>query len=391
MSLLRSQRDGELAAGLAAIQAPFEQAQTLPPYLYTSPEIFALELGALFGRMWLCIAREEDLPQPRSYLTRRLGDEQLLVVRDEAGQLRAFFNVCRHRGARLIDAPCGRLRGAINCPYHKWSYALDGRLLHAPRAGPTFAPEDYPLRSPGLETRDGFVFINLDPGAASLAHALADLPSLARYRVGSLRRAVRHEYTIEANWKVIAENYGECYHCQLLHPQLHRISDFETGSFTAGVCFNGGPMRLRDGFTTLSMSGNTALPPIRGLTGEDLRLVRYLQVYPNLTLALHPQYLLTHELWPVSPTRSRIVCQWLVPPSTLARPGFDDDVTGMIEFWDVTNHQDWAVCERVQLGLASVGCVPGPYHQTERCVYAFDQWYAGALRQGLDASTSPAW
>ncbi|KIG14510.1 putative dioxygenase, alpha subunit [Enhygromyxa salina] len=381
MRPLGSQSHAELAAELTAIQAPFEQARTLPPHVYTSPEIFAIEQRELFGRMWLCIAREQDLPSPRSYVTRDVGDERLLVVRDERGQLHAFFNVCRHRGARLLDAPCGRLRGAINCPYHKWSYALDGHLLHAPRADPGFAAADYPLLSPRLETLAGFVFINLDPSAPTLAKAFADLPSLARYQVGSLRRAHRHEYTIEANWKVIAQNYGECYHCQLLHPQLHRISDFETGSFTAGLCFNGGPMRLRDGFTTLSMSGTTALPPIPGLKGEDLQLVRYDQIYPNFTLALHPQYLLTHAIWPLTPTRSRIVCEWLFPPSSLALPGFDP--SDMIEFWDRTNRQDWQVCERVQSGVASAGCVPGPYHSTERCVYAFDQWYAGTLAARL--------
>lgn len=381
MISLRPQTHAELAAELAAMCVPFEQAHTLPRHFYTSPDVFEIEQRELFGHMWLRIAREEDLPEPRSFLTREIGGERILVVRDEQGELRAFYNVCRHRGARLIDEPCGRLRGAINCPYHKWSYALDGHLLHAPRADPGFAPQDYPLLQPQLELLEGFVFINLDPHAPALARAFADLPRLDRYQVGSLRRAHRHEYTVEANWKVIAENYGECYHCQLLHPQLHRFSDFESGSFTAGDCFNGGPMRLRDGFTTLSMSGHTTLPPITGLAGDELELVNYDQVYPNLTLALHPQYLLTHEIWPVTPSRSRIVCEWLFPPSTLALPEFD--ASDMIEFWDLTNRQDWGLCEQVQQGMNSVGCVPGPYHSTERCVYAFDQWYAGALQRRL--------
>jgi Rieske 2Fe-2S family protein len=372
-----------LRAALAATARPLAEARTLPRAVYTSAEILALEHRALFARMWLAVGREEDLDGAGSFLTHPIGDERILVVRGEDGVLRGFFNVCRHRGARLVEDVCGRLRGALTCPYHAWTYALDGRLLRAPRAEAGFRPEDFPLVPVRLETRDGFVFVNLDRQAPAIGESLADLPDFARYRLGELRRARRVEYTVEANWKVIAENYSECYHCPGVHPQLSRISDLAAGGFETGRSFSGGPMQLRAGFDTMSMSGKTPLAPIPGLAGDDLRRINYYLVYPNLMLGLHPQYALVHQAWPLGPDRTRVTCEWLFPASSLAAPGFDP--ADMVEFWDLTNRQDWALCERVQRGAASAGCLPGPYHPSERCVHAFDKWYAEALAPHLGA------
>jgi Rieske 2Fe-2S family protein len=370
-----------LAAGLAVTARPLAEARTLPRCVYVSHAVHALEQRAIFGRMWLCVGREEDLDGPGSYLTQSIGDERVLVIRGEDGALRAFFNVCRHRGARLIEEPCGRLRGALSCPYHAWTYALDGRLLRAPRAEAGLRVEEFPLVQVRLETRDGFVFVNLDPDAPTLAVCHADLPDLAGYRLGELRRASRIEYTVEANWKIIAENYSECYHCPLVHPQLDRLSDLSRGGFQTGRSFAGGPMILRDGAETMSTSGKTTLAPITGLGALDLRQINYYLVYPNLMLGLHPQYVLTHQAWSLAPGRTRVVCEWLFPPETAAAPGFDP--SAMVDFWDLTNRQDWALCERVQRGAASAGCLPGPYHPSERCVHAFDKWYAEAIAAHL--------
>lgn len=378
------ERGAGLHAALAVTCRPLAEARTLPRRVYIDPEIFALEGRALFGRMWLCVGREEDLPDAGSYLTQAIGGERILVVRGEDRALRAFYNVCRHRGTQLVEEPCGRLRGAIGCPYHAWTYALDGRLLRAPRAEAGFRPEEFPLMQARLETLGGFVFVNLERNAPALGQALADLPDLGRYRLAELRRARTIEYTIEANWKVIAENYSECYHCPLVHPQLSRISDLTSGFAQCGDSFNGGPMQLREGFTTMSMSGATALAPIPGLADADRRLVHYYLVYPNLMLGLHPQYVLVHRAWPLALDRTRVVCEWLFPQESLAAPGFDP--ADMVAFWDLTNRQDWGLCERVQRGAASAGYVPGPYHPSERCVHAFDKWYAEAIAPQLAAA-----
>ena len=131
----------------------------------------------------------------------------------------------------------------------------------------------------------------------------------------------------------------------------------------------------------MSMRGTTPLAPIAGLSDADHRLVHYYLVYPNLMLGLHPQYVLVHRAWPLAPDRTRVVCEWLFPPASLAAPGFDP--ADMVEFWDLTNRQDWVLCERVQRGAASAGYAPGPYHSSERCVHAFDKWYAEAIAPHL--------
>jgi Rieske 2Fe-2S family protein len=368
------------AEELAATRAPLESARTLPAAFYTSTEVFRLEQSGLFGRMWLCIGREADLPKPGDFFTHEIGGERILVVRGGDATVRAFFNVCRHRGSRIVDAPRGEGLERLRCPYHSWSYALDGRLAHAPRMPAGFAKEGFPLVTVRIGRFAGFLFLNLDEQAEPLESHLADLPDLSRYRMGELRCGRRVEYEVAANWKFICENYSECYHCPGVHPQLFRISDhLEPGArvLETGACFNGGAMGLRDGFSTMSMSGRSQLPQIPGLPAEDHRKVFYYLVYPNLLLSPHPDYVLTHTIWPLAPDRSRIVCEWLFTREAVAMQGFDP--IDVVEFWDLTNRQDWGLCERAQAGAASRGYRPGPYQSSEDCVHAFDRWYAERL------------
>jgi Rieske 2Fe-2S family protein len=368
------------AAELAATRAPFESARTLPAACYTSDEVFRLEQAELFGRMWLCVGRAADLPNAGDFFTLDVGAERILVVRGGDATLRAFFNVCRHRGSRIVDEPCGEGLERLRCPYHAWTYALDGRLTHAPRMGASFARDPFSLVPLRLGVFWGFLFVNLDDRAEPLERAMADLPDLSRYQMGELRRGRRVEYEVAANWKFLCENYSECYHCPGVHPQLFRISDYlEPGArqLESGACFNGGAMALRAGFSTMSMSGRSQLPQIPGLSAEDHRQVLYYLVYPNLLLSPHPDYVLTHTIWPQGPARSRVVCEWLFTPEAVAEKGFDP--VDVVEFWDLTNRQDWGLCERAQAGASSRGYRQGPYQSTEDCVYTFDRWYADKL------------
>jgi len=364
----------QMLAALARTAAPLDAASTLPGVVYTEASILACERHALFGRMWLAAAREEDLPEPGSFVTLEVSGERIFIVRGEDARLRAFFNVCRHRGSRLIDEERGRLRGVIACPYHAWTYGLDGRFRRAPRSELQSQEDALGLVALPLALRDGFVYVALDRDAPPLAVQLADLPEFAPYRLHMLKRARRMEYEVAANWKIVCENYSECYHCPLVHPQLNRIADLNAGGFETGACYNGGPMQLRPGYTTLSMSGTGGGKLLRDDGSGESGLVHYYIVYPNLMLGLHPDYLLTHTVWPLAPGRSRVVCELYFRPESLADAAFD--ASGAIEFWDLTNRQDWALCERVQQGSASRGYVPGPYHASERCVHAFDRWYA---------------
>jgi Rieske 2Fe-2S family protein len=368
-----------ITAELACTGEPLADARTLPGVVYHAEEILALETRGIFSTCWLAIAREEDVPNAGSFVTQEIGGERILIVRGEDERLRAFFNVCRHRGSRLIEEPSGRLRGGIACPYHAWTYALDGSFRRAPRSSLAEGTATLALAALRLTTWAGFVLVNLDRGARTLDPGA--LPDLTRFQPERLKRVRRLDYQIDANWKIVCENYSECYHCPLVHPQLHRVGDITSGGFEERAGYNGGPMRLRDGFTTLSMSGQRRGPSLAVSADDDARSVYYFLLYPNLMLGVHPDYLLVHSVWPMTPERSRVTCELYFAPEAFADPTFD--AADAIEFWDLTNRQDWGLCERVQKGTASQAYAPGPYHPSERCVHAFDRWYATWLMSAL--------
>ncbi|RPI43194.1 MAG: aromatic ring-hydroxylating dioxygenase subunit alpha [Betaproteobacteria bacterium] len=298
--------DRELRASLARTCAPLAEARTLPGAVYAADAIFELECRELFARHWLAIAHHEDFAAAGSFVTADVAGERILVVRDDAGNVHALYNVCRHRGARLVTEPRGRLRGAIACPYHAWTYGLDGRLQRAPGMDiADGAVAGLALASMPLATWEGFVFANLDGKAASLGTVAGGLPDLARFHLGELRRVTRLEYEIACNWKIVCENYSECYHCPGVHPQLSRLSDLSSGGFESHAGFNGGPMALRAGVDTLSMSGRSTWSRLAA-ERDVARLVHYYLVYPNLMLGIHPDYLLTHRVWPIGARRARV-------------------------------------------------------------------------------------
>ncbi len=379
-----SRREARIrAADIESVLAPLEQARNLPAALYADPQVFALDRDRIFRRMWLCVAREEDLPDAGDFVTAEVAGDPILLVRGEDGRARAFHNVCRHRGACLVSAPRGQAARAFRCDYHAWTYGLDGRLLRAPlmEENPEFDPARYPLGAIATASWGGFLFVNLDPDAPGWQEAHADLPDLSRYGLETLRRGHRIEYEVAANWKVLCENYSECYHCALVHPQLNRVTHYRSGGRSvAGACFNGGPMTLNEGMTTLSMSGHRKLPEIPGIAAADRRLVHYFHIYPHLLIGLAPDYVLVHRVWPRAADASTVVCDWLFPAETLAQ---GHDLGDVVEFWDLTNRQDWGLCEMVQRAATSGGARPGPYHPSETCVHAFDRWYVQWQREAL--------
>jgi glycine betaine catabolism A len=362
------------AAEVAATRRPVDEAQLLPPHVFHDPQVFEYEMQAWFSRNWLCVAREEDVAEPGHYVLASLPSESAIVVRDRQGELHALSNVCRHRGSTILDDPAGRAV-RLQCPYHAWIYELDGSLLRAPHTTEisNFDNAEHGLQELRADTWQGFVFVNFDVDAAPLSEQLTDLPKLvAAHSPGGLRRARRIEYDVAANWKVIAENYSECYHCPGVHPQLNRLSPYDRGrNFESNGPWAGGWMELIDDAETMSIDGhNHGRPPLPGVSAEDERRIYYFVVWPNLLLSLHPDYVMTHQVWPVEPGRSRVVCEWLFDPETMARADFDP--SDAIDFWDLTNRQDWAVCERQQKGTGSMHYTAGRYSLMEDMVHAFD-------------------
>jgi Rieske 2Fe-2S family protein len=362
----------------------FGHSRMLPRAAYTSEQVLAFELERLFAGSWVCVARAEDLPNSGDQLAVQVGEVGVLVVRDHDGSLRAFANVCRHRGHELLPTGASASARSVVCPYHAWAYRLDGSLHAAPgmREAPGFEPPAHALVSLPLEDWHGFVMVNASRDAPPLRQHLGALDELvAPYQPERLVAMASHEYQPRANWKVLCENYHECYHCPRIHPELCRVSPPTSGkNYRLPGAWVGGAMDLREHAATMSLDGRSAGVPIPGLEGRRLRTVEYLHLLPNLLLSLHPDYLMTHLITPLGPARSQVVCRWYFPPEVAGLPGFDPAYA--VEFWDRTNRQDWAACESVQRGMANPHFRPGPLAAGEDAVYHFETLVARAYRSG---------
>jgi Rieske 2Fe-2S family protein len=350
--------------------------KTLPGRLYADDKWFALEMERIFAAMWVAVGRTEELAAPGAFVTRSFAGADLLLVRGNDETIRGFHNVCRHRGTRLCDAPTGQLSGSIQCPYHAWTYGLDGRLLAAPQMEdvPGFEREAHGLGEVASAEWDGHLFVNLQPSPVPLAEQIGDLPGrFAPWRMQELRRVHRVSYDVGANWKLIVQNYNECLHCPVIHPLLNRMHHYlgaENAPSTGSYC--GGAMGFKEGVETLSSDGKRRRAVLPGLGERERALVNYFAIYPNLLLTLHPDYMVTVTIWPIAPGRSRLVSEWHFHPGEIARPGFVSD--DAIDFWDRTNREDWAISEQAQLGITSRGYRPGPYSIRETQLWEFDRF-----------------
>ena len=353
-------------------------AKTLSQRYFISPTIFAKEQDKIFSRQWVLVGHQSQIAEAGDYFTAEVAGERLIIVRDKHGAIHGFYNVCRHRGSRLIENRNGQC-AAIQCPYHAWTYALDGRLIGAPQMDetPGFNKADYSLSQTQLGIWEGFIFVNLAGASARLEEWFAPLTGkFSHWNMAALRSAKRIEYDVGANWKLMFQNYSECYHCLGVHPELSRISPYDSAEndLIEGP-FLGGFMRINKD-KSLTMSGNACALPVGRFTEEDFHLVFYYSIFPNMLLSLHPDYVMVHQLHPQSPERTLIYCDWFFNPQAFKRSDFDPD--DAVQFWDMVNKQDWHVCELSQEGISSRAYEPGPYSARESIPAAWDQEY---LRQ----------
>lgn len=375
---------------LERVLLPSGRGRLLPREAYTSPAVLDWEMQSLFAGSWVCVGRADELKHVGDQKGVRIGRDSLLLVRGVDASLRAFWNVCRHRAHELLQhGECTNDR-LVRCPYHGWTYELDGRLHPSVKAShaPGFDPSGEGLVGARVHEWRGFVFVNASGDAPDFLSWIGDLEELAApYETERLRVGASHAYEIAANWKLAIENYEECYHCPRIHPELCRVSPPESGDDNPPRrgAFIGGPMDLMAHAATMSMDGRSEGVVLRGVTGKLLRQVHYYSLVPNLLLSFHPDYVMTHRLVPLSPDRSFIECQWLFPEEALSRPGFDPKYA--VEFWDVTNQQDWRAVESVQRGIGSRGYVPGTVIPEEDAVRQFVSCIARAY---LDGRFQPA-
>jgi Rieske 2Fe-2S family protein len=350
-------------------------AKTLPQRYFISPEIFATEQEKVFSTQWVLVGHQSQIAKAGDYFVQEVAGESLIIVRDQKAEVRAFYNVCRHRGTRLCEEKKGH-SSAIQCPYHAWTYGLDGRLVGAPHMDKVrgFDRAEYSLHAINLALWEGFIFVNLADEPTLLEEVFAPLAGkFTHWNLPKLRSAKRIEYDVRANWKLIFENYSECYHCPGVHPALQKLTPYELAE--NDLCegpFLGGFMPITKGHS-LTMTGNACALPVGDINGEDHDRVFYYSIFPNMLLSMHPDYVMVHQLWPQSPERTVILCDWFFHPEAFDRPDFHPD--DAIEFWDMTNTQDWHVCELSQQGIASRAYQPGPYSPRESIPAAWDREY----------------
>ena len=325
---------------------------TLHRDLYLEPSWFAREREKVFFDQWTCVGREEELVTAGSYVTIDLAGESIILVRGQDWKLRAFYNVCRHRGCQLVDSTDdatrrGQFIANIRCPYHSWTYRLDGRLHRTPYMDVDRG--SLALHEVRLACWGGFVFLKLGEDATGLEEQLGPIPGrIHRYPLDELLEGWRSAYTVAANWKVILENYNECYHCAGVHPELCRIVPEFRKNGGAGLDWEAG-IPQKPGTNTFTARGTTTRAPFPGLNDAEKERHFGELVYPNLMLSLSMDHVAMFILWPLEPERTLIDCRLLFHPDSRSQPDFDP--SDAADFWDLVNRQDWTICERVQRGM----------------------------------------
>ncbi|MDT8861305.1 aromatic ring-hydroxylating dioxygenase subunit alpha [Alkalihalobacillus sp. MEB130] len=337
-------------------------AATLTGELYTSQDVFQLEQENIFSKSWMFVGYSYEVTEPGQYLTTKIGNENVLVVRGRDGELRAFLNVCRHRGATLCSEQNGKVGKTIRCPYHNWSYGLNGALMAVPNTSDCKEElvnnDEYGLYEVHLRTWHGMIWLNLDEQALPVEQQLntqlferfGELSTFARYQIEDLKIGAQKEYEVDANWKLIIENFQECYHCSSIHPELTAtLPEFRSGVGTQNTV--GGGATFHESVQSFSLSGKGKRKPLKGLLPEDDRTYFGITLLPHVFVNLTPDHVIIHRLIPISETKTRVVCDWLFAPEEIEKSDFDP--TDAVELFHRVNEQDFEACEWCQENMGS--------------------------------------
>ncbi|SLN34526.1 Anthranilate 1,2-dioxygenase large subunit [Falsiruegeria litorea R37] len=359
-----------------------EEASSLPPQCYITDGSQHAEVEGFFRRGWVGVGRSDMVVGPEDYITLDFAGQTVLLLRDKDGQLRAYANTCRHRGARLVDGE-GTCKG-IRCPFHSWFYALDGRLVSAPQmeAAKGFDRADNGLIAYRAEERAGFVFVCLDQAAGPLDDHLGEFLDLhAPWPLAELRTVRRRELEVDCNWKMFLEVFNEYYHLPFVHPDsIDSIyatpdpADQVTGAFATQFGRTEGTGAL------LESAQDSALPDMPGLTGQATQGARYTWVFPNMTFAANTDALWCYEAYPLAPNRCKVVQTACFHPETCALPGFDTRVAAYLERLDAALAEDVPALVNQQRGMECPDAVPGRFQpDLEPNVASFTRWYSDAI------------
>ena len=360
-------------------------SRTLARDYYTSEAILAEERERIFAQGWNCAGRAAELKQPGDFLVREIAGESIIMTRDKGGAVHAFFNICRHRGTRICREASGHFQDSIQCSYHAWTYALDGRLVGAPhmQEAADFDKSEYPLHSAALAEWEGFLFVNVAEKPAPFEALWGQLQNrFTRFGLPGLVVGHRVSYDVRANWKLVFQNYSECLHCPTIHPKLATVLPYQSGAndLVEGP-FLGGYMEIKPPNESATMTGRACGRLVSAdLPDEDRRRAFYYSIMPNMLLSIHSDYVNYYVLRPLGVDRTEVYTEWLFHPDTLADPG--NNIKDAIEFWDLTNRQDWDIVGQSQLGISSRRYAPGPYSPRESVPAAWDREYLRMMGRG---------
>ncbi|MCK8436598.1 aromatic ring-hydroxylating dioxygenase subunit alpha [Streptomyces sp. D2-8] len=331
---------------------------TLPGSSYTDPEIFAQEQERIFEAMWFCAVRSADLAGPGAFRTVEVGRESVLITRARDNSIRAFLNVCRHRGAKLCTAEAGEVKRAFQCPYHAWTYDLTGKLVAAPNLTkmPDISRTAYGLAAVATREWLGYVWVCLaetpppfDEVVGDVVARLGDTESIEHYDIDSLEVGKRIVYDVKANWKLIVENFMECYHCATIHPELTEVLP-EVAEGYAAQYYVGHGAEFGDEVKGFTVDGSEGLDRIPGITEDQDRRYYAITVRPQVFINLVPDHVIFHRMYPVAVDRTIVECDWLYLKHVVES---GKDVSRSVELFDRVNRQDFDACERCQPAMSS--------------------------------------
>jgi glycine betaine catabolism A len=365
---------------------PASLLATLPGDHYTDPTIFALEQSRIFERHWFAAARAGELDAPGRFRTVQVGRESVLIVRGRDNQLRAFFNVCRHRGAKLCVEEEGEARRNLQCPYHAWTYGLDGKLVAAPNLTkmPDVDRVEYGLVNVHIREWLGYAWVCLadeppsfeDTVVGAATDRLGDAALIDRWEVDELAVGRRIVYDVHANWKLIVENFMECYHCATIHPELTEVLPEFADGYAAQYYVGHGAEFGTDinGFT---VDGTEGFGKLAQLTEDQDRRYYAVTVNPQVFINLVPDHVIFHRMYPMAPDRTIVECDWLYSKEVVAT---GRDVSRSVELFHRVNQQDFDACERCQPAMSSrVYARGGVLVPTEHHIAAFHEWVTSRL------------
>ncbi|MGZ8552684.1 MAG: aromatic ring-hydroxylating oxygenase subunit alpha [Chitinophagaceae bacterium] len=373
---------------------------------YTEPQVFNHEWEHIWRKYWLFAGTTAAIPRAGDYFTYQAHTDSIIIIRGNNGEVYAHYNTCRHRGSLICLEEKGNTPKLI-CPYHQWVYDKDGSLLKSRLMPDDFDRSQFGLHPVHVQVVEGFIFISLAKDPPEFKKVVKDYsPFLKPYQVDKAKVAYTKRYELRTNWKLIAENFRECYHCGPAHPEycnaviganlkesadeelaIRRVEwqqkglainnvDFENDSFHFAVRYP-----LRPGVLSYSLDGKSVAVPMGDHKDFDAGVLG-LVVYPNFWMDAVSDYMWTMRLTAVSPSLTYIDLAWLVDKE--AKEGVDYTLERLTDFWRITGEQDWKLCENNFRGIESSQYQPGPYAPIEADVAKFVDWYIERMREGIN-------